>query len=106
MQTGPLFKIIEAETDASGLFALPSLIKTLGDEHDFREIFVEAGPTLTTSFLKSNRDYLDRITLFIAPVWFNKDEDSLFTDTEKLFPEIRIIGTEMLGNTLCVEGRL
>ena len=97
--------VIEAETDDKGLFLLPSLIRKLGTTYNFREIFIETGPTLVTSFLKLDKEYLDRITLFIAPVWFNKDEDSLFTDTEKLFPDIKIAEVQVLGNTLCVEGR-
>lgn len=97
---------IEAESDDKGLFILPDLIKNLGVEYGAREIFVEAGPSLTSSFLKLDKAYLDKITLFIAPVWFNKDEDSLFIDAESSFPDIEIIKTEQLGNTLCVEGRL
>ena len=100
------FNVIEAETDKNGFFILPSLMSELGLTYNVREIFVEAGPNLVTSFLKLDKKYLDRITLFIAPVWFNKDEDSLFTDTEKLFPDIKITEVKMLGNTLCVEGRL
>ncbi|MCX6111723.1 MAG: bifunctional diaminohydroxyphosphoribosylaminopyrimidine deaminase/5-amino-6-(5-phosphoribosylamino)uracil reductase RibD [Proteobacteria bacterium] len=102
----PDLNVIEAETDNNDLFVLPSLIKELGITHNFREIFIEAGPSLVSSFLKLDKRYLDRITLFIAPVWFNNDEDPLFTDTEKLFPDIKITEVEMLGNTLCVEGRL
>ena len=100
------FSIIEAETDDKGFFVLSSLIRELGSTYNFREIFVETGPILVSSFLKLDKEYLDRITLFIAPVWFNKDEDPLFTDTEKIFPDIKITGAQMLGNTLCVEGRL
>ncbi|MEI6079280.1 MAG: bifunctional diaminohydroxyphosphoribosylaminopyrimidine deaminase/5-amino-6-(5-phosphoribosylamino)uracil reductase RibD [bacterium] len=98
--------IIEAGTDKKGRIDLIGLIKELGTVHQFREILIEAGPTLTTSFLELDPAYLDRITLFIAPVWFNKDEDPLFIDTETAFPKLKITGTELLGNTLCVEGRL
>ena len=100
------FTVIEAETDRNGLFILPSLISELGSTYNFREIFIETGPKLVTSLLKLDKKYLDRITLFIVPVWFNKYEDCLFTDTEKLFPDIKITELKMLGNTVCVEGRL
>ncbi|MEI6092240.1 MAG: bifunctional diaminohydroxyphosphoribosylaminopyrimidine deaminase/5-amino-6-(5-phosphoribosylamino)uracil reductase RibD [bacterium] len=97
---------MDAEIDDKGMFVLPNLIKKLGLEYGVREIFIEAGPSLVNSFLKLDKDHLDKITLFIAPVWFNKDEHSLFTDTESSFPDIEITKTEQLGNTLCVEGRL
>lgn len=100
------FGCIEAKVDDTGVFVLSDLINRLGLEYGIREIFVEAGPCLTSSFLKLDKAYLDKITLFIAPVWFNKDEDSLFIGTESSFPDIEIIKTEQLGNTLCVEGRL
>ncbi|MBN1114556.1 MAG: bifunctional diaminohydroxyphosphoribosylaminopyrimidine deaminase/5-amino-6-(5-phosphoribosylamino)uracil reductase RibD [Oligoflexia bacterium] len=85
---------------------LPELIRILADDYGFREIFVEGGAGIMNTFLTTSRAYVDKLVLFIAPKWFNQDVEFLFKDAGENFPQIDFYNMELLGNTLCVEGRL
>jgi diaminohydroxyphosphoribosylaminopyrimidine deaminase/5-amino-6-(5-phosphoribosylamino)uracil reductase len=99
--------LIRTELDDDGMIDLRILLKKLASEYAFREVFVEAGAELTSSFLRLEQGYLDRFTLFIAPVWFNKGSRSLFefdpSDKKPMFPAMKLDKTIQFGNTVCLE---
>jgi diaminohydroxyphosphoribosylaminopyrimidine deaminase / 5-amino-6-(5-phosphoribosylamino)uracil reductase len=99
--------LIKSELRPDGLIDIIKLLKKLARDYGFREIFVEAGAELTSSFMNLGDGYVDRFTLFIAPVWFNKDSKSLFdlaNGPEKIMlPAMKINKTRQLGNTVCLE---
>ena len=93
--------LIRTDLNSVGLIDLKILLKKLAHDYGFREIFVEAGGELTSSFLMLGADCIDRFTLFIAPVWFNKESKSLLENST--FPDMKINKTKLLGNTICLQ---
>jgi len=69
-------KIIETEVEGDKI-KLSSLIPMLSKEYNYREIFVEAGPSVVSSFLNDARNYVDRLTVFVAP---KDSEDAVMLD--------------------------
>ena len=74
------------------------LIKRLGKEFNFREIMVEAGPTLTGSFVNDAVKMVDRVNMYVAPVVLK--EDNLLPN----MPKMLIDRQYLLENTLALEG--
>lgn len=99
--------LIRTDLDKYGMIDLDILLKKLASEYAFREILVEAGAKLTSSFLRLTQGYLDKFTLFIAPVWFNKESKSLFEfdhdNGKNQFPAMKLDKTMQFGDTVCLE---
>lgn len=90
-------KIITTKLDKKGLIDLKTLIKTLGARLNYREIMVEAGPSLVKSFVMDAAKMVDKIDIYVAPVIL-KEQNPL----PKL-PKLVIDSQEMLENTLALE---
>jgi diaminohydroxyphosphoribosylaminopyrimidine deaminase/5-amino-6-(5-phosphoribosylamino)uracil reductase len=90
--------VVTTKLDKKGLIDLKTLIKRLGNEFNFREIMVEAGPTLTGSFITDAVKMVDRINIYVAPVIL-KEEKALPT-----MPKMFIDRQYLLENTLALEG--
>jgi diaminohydroxyphosphoribosylaminopyrimidine deaminase / 5-amino-6-(5-phosphoribosylamino)uracil reductase len=80
---------------------LPRLIKNLAGK--YHEIFIEAGPAVTTAFLSSASEYVDRITVFVAPVVFPNKARSFFENPVSRFPALRLEKLTMLDNTVMAD---
>ena len=89
--------VITTKTNKKGLIDLKILVKSLGNTYGFREIMVEAGPTLVGSFLKDAVKYIDKIDIYVAPV--------VLTENNPLPPMPRMLvdSQEKLQNTLALE---
>lgn len=90
-------KIITTKLDKKGLIDLKTLIKRLGTEFNYREIMVEAGPSLVKSFVTDAVKLVDKIDIYVAPVILKEQ-----TPLPKL-PKIVVEAQEMLENTLALE---
>jgi diaminohydroxyphosphoribosylaminopyrimidine deaminase / 5-amino-6-(5-phosphoribosylamino)uracil reductase len=99
-------KPIVCGRDKSGMIDLRELIKKLGEEHNIREILIEGGSRLMTSSLMLEKDFLDMITFFVAPLWFGKGSLPMFTGEAKDFPEIKINSVENLDDAVMVQGEI
>ncbi|MFH1222901.1 MAG: bifunctional diaminohydroxyphosphoribosylaminopyrimidine deaminase/5-amino-6-(5-phosphoribosylamino)uracil reductase RibD [Pseudomonadota bacterium] len=74
-------KVIEADVDGKANTAdkidLARLIPILSKKYGYREIFVEAGASVISSFLSDAKNYVDRVTLFVAT---KNSEDAVMLD--------------------------
>ncbi len=96
---------INCVTDKNGKINLENLINIVSNEFNFREMMVEAGPTLTSAFLKLPSGYVDRLVLFVAPVMLN-DKEPCFVVENDVYTGAVPIKTEFLEGTLMCEWRL
>jgi len=96
---------INCGTDKNGKIDLDNLLRMVSNEFNFREIMVEAGPTLTSSFLKLPSGYVDKLVLFVAPVILN-DKEPCFVVEKDVYTGAVPIRTEFLEKTLMCEWRL
>ena len=90
--------VITAKLNKNGRICLKVLIKRLGDEFNYREIMVEAGPAIVKSLVTEAAKLVDVVEIYIAPVIL-KEGDPL-----PELPKMRINSAEMLENTLALEG--
>ena len=93
-------KIITIKLNKKGLIDLKMLIKTLGTEFNYREIMVEAGPSLIKSFVTDAVKLVDKVDLYIAPVLL-KEPNPL-----PRLPKLVVDAQEMLENTLALEAHI
>ncbi len=91
-------QIIRTELNNEGLIDLRTLIPILTEQLKAREIMIEAGPRLTSSFIEDALDMIDKFNIFVAPL--ELEEGNKLNITPKLIIEKQ----EMLENTLAVEG--
>jgi len=90
-------QIISTKLNKKGLIDLNILLKRLGSEFNYREIMVEAGPSVVKSLVIEAVKLVDKIDIYIAPVWL-KEQNTL----PKL-PKLVVETQEMLENTLALE---
>ena len=90
----------------NGYIDIPFLLNLLAKDYGVREIHVEAGPILSSSFLTLDKKYLDKITFIISPKWFEDSVANLFTKESERFPYIKINDVEKHGDTVMLTGEL
>lgn len=83
--------------EKDGKIDLKDLIKKLSN---YREILIEAGPKLSSSFLKLSNPFIDEVDIFIS-----KEKVGGKSFLTKELNNIKIKKTEFLGETLYLTGR-
>jgi diaminohydroxyphosphoribosylaminopyrimidine deaminase / 5-amino-6-(5-phosphoribosylamino)uracil reductase len=91
-------QIIRTKLNNEGLIDLKTLIPVLTEELNAREIMIEAGPRLSSSFIENALDMIDKFNMFVAPIELEEDNKL------NINPRLIIEKQEMLENTLAVEG--
>lgn len=66
--------VVQCERNSYGQIELTSTLRKIAVNLGFREVMVEAGPTLIRSFLELGSPYIDALDLFIAPIFLSDKE--------------------------------
>ena len=99
------YKIVKNNVKVLNEKKLKKILHMAG-EKGYREILIEAGPTLFSSFLELGKAYIDRLIIFIQPEFFGTNAKGLNIKDLSLISRIKMDKIKKMDNTLFLEGSL